>query len=144
MSNSKKLILIQIISFFISSVSMCFMPLGSYYDGKLQKGIAMILGVIFWIFLIAGFVLNIVIRKTDKDKNVKGRCGIIRLFQNKYAKIADVILIISFIVSVITIVSKSTIYLGAVVLFVFVFSFEMHCILNGKYFNVIFLKENNK
>lgn len=144
MDNSKKLYIVQITAFFVSSVSICFMPLGSYYDGKSERVLAIIFGIIFWLFLIIGIGLNVLIYKSNKEKQISGRCGIIRLFQNKYAKITDVILMISFIASVIIIVCKSTIYFGAIVLFAFAFSFEMHCILNSKYFNKLFFNKNNK
>ena len=144
MENNKRLLLMQITAFLISSIAIGFMPLGSYYDGKPQRIIAIVFGIVFWLFLLIGIALSIVIRNLNKAKKVTGKLGVIRFFKNKYAKMADVILIISFVLSVIIIALESSVYFGAVVFCFFAFSFEMHCILNGKYFNALFINKSNK
>lgn len=40
--------------------------------------------------------------------------------------------------------TNNKIYLGVIILFVFIFSVEMHCVLNGKYFNHMLTEEDNK
>lgn len=139
----KKIFILQIVSFLLSSIGICLAPFGSFYESNVKKVIAIFSGVEFWLFFVFAILLMFVIKKIC-NKNLKGKPGIISVFKNKYAKVVDVIAAVSLIGSVAVAISKTSSYLGVIILFVFIFSVEMHCVLNGRYFNHMLTEEDNK
>lgn len=142
MAKSKKMILAQIISFAISSLMICLSPICSYDEEKAKMIMSIIISVFFWIGLIVGIIFNILLSKDNKL--LKGKMGIISFFKNKAAIIFDILFVISLILSLIVVVSKTALAIGSVAIAICIFSFEMHCVLNGKCFNKLILKAEEK
>lgn len=142
MAKSKKMILAQIISFAISSLMICLSPICSYDEGKAKMIMSVIVSAVFWIGLIAGIVLDVLLGKDNKE--LKGKMGLISFFKNKIAMIFDILFVISLILSLVVVISKTALAIGSVAIAVCIFSFEMHCVLNGKCFNKLILKAEEK
>ena len=125
----------SIFSFFISSMTVWFMPLGSFeQDGK--QTLAYILAAAFWLFFVLGFVfLHPVSKQRKKDRKYKGKNGIalLRFFSNKPAQVFDALLIVGIFTLILTFVIPSLpgwVTLAAT--FTALFSAEMHGVFNGK------------
>ncbi len=142
MAKSKKMILAQVISFAISSLMICLSPICSYDEGKAKMIMSVIVSTVFWIGLIAGIVLDVLLGKDNKE--LKGKMGLISFFKNKIAMIFDILFVISLILSLVVVISKTALAIGSVAIAVCIFSFEMHCVLNGKCFNKLILKAEEK
>jgi hypothetical protein len=104
-----------------------------------NESLRFMLGIVFWIGLIAGFLFQIPISKARKaDYKHKERHGtaFFRVFSNKAAVVFDLALVISAVVAIIG-VSVANIpdiaAFGGV--FGFVFSLEMHGVFNGRNYN---------
>lgn len=136
MTKTKMLFCVQIAAYFISSLMLCLLPTQSTIGTNGQKTSSIVMATIFWLFLIIGLVMNIFIKKANNDIDVKGKMGLVCFFKTKLAMWFDIAMMVSFIGSLIVVISKSSAYFGAIVLALFVFTFEMHCILNGKHFNI--------
>jgi hypothetical protein len=123
----KKHLYLSVISFFLSSVTIWFMP---------HESIRLILGIVFWIGLVAGFLFQIPITKARKaDRKYKERHGIalFRFFSNKAAIVFDLALVISAVVAIAGVLVTEIpdiVAFGGV--FGFVFSLEMHGVFNGR------------
>ena len=125
---------LSVISFLISSVTILFMPFGSFeQDGK--QTLAFILAIVFWLFFILGFVFLLPIskqRKSDKNFKSKGGIGLLRFFSNKPAMIADGLMIAGIIALILTfIIPTLPGWITLVATFTAVFFLEMHGIFNG-------------
>jgi hypothetical protein len=126
----KKWLYLSVMSFFLSSVTIWFLP----YDS-----IRIALGAVFWLGLIAGLLFLRPIsnaRKSDKMHMMcveKGAPHFFRFFSNKPAIAADVALIISFVIAVVAFFAP-TVPQGLALSGVFgvVFFLEMHGVFNGR------------
>ena len=143
MEKNKRLMKAVYILICISSFSLLLSLVAdsSAFDSDYEGGIfgkisAYAVGTLFWGCMIAGYVVFCVInahRKKESDgENIKKRLGLISFFSNKYAQIFDIAMAASFVLILICgLVLKMD--NGVLVLFIsmFIFSFHMHCILNG-------------
>lgn len=141
----KKLSILSIVSFFVMSVDFMIMPINNNVE-KNMRWFDIFTGLIFWIFLIIGIVLQVTIsrmykKNTIEASNNKLNCGVISFFKNKIAIIFDSSFIIGFISFVIMMFVDSTSYICYVLLSVITFSFCMHCILNGRIYNSTFFEK---
>ncbi len=136
-----------IIFWAIFSLSFVFMPsaVNAMYNGT--NGLLYFVGVSFWLGLIVAIVSIMLIniaRKRDakfreKYKGLK-QFGLVNFFKNKIARIFDIVVAVSFLVNIvirIVNVNQTLIFIG---ISIFIFSFGMHCILNGV--NYIYIKSN--
>ncbi len=130
---------ISIISFFLLAISFLFMPL----ESKLLQIMA---GIMFWLFLAVGIASQILLAvwfkqacsKNKEWRMQKQRVGIFAIGKNRFSIVADFILLISTVIfSVLMILTRGTGYISYIVLTILVFSFCMHCILNGKVYYYI-------
>ena len=134
--SGKIMFLLSVISFFISSSAIIFMPLGSFEPG-VNNVLAFSLAVAFWLFFILGFVFVLILNRLRKKDITFARIdGIIflRFFQNKPATVFDLWLIAGVLTLVIYTFIIRTLP-GTIVLagtFITVFSLEMHGLFNGK------------
>ena len=134
----KVLFVLSVISFFISSATILFMPYGSFE----QEGdvlLAYILAAVFWFFLLLGIIFSLIIikqRRKDILFTLTGTGGVVflRFFKNMPATIFDVLLIVGIISLVVSLLIIRTLpsWLTLVGTFLTVFSLEMHTLLNGK------------
>lgn len=110
-------------------------------------------GILFWGGLIIGVALQIVLETRRKalfarydvkrESMQKARNGLISFGSNHLALIADILMVVSVIATILVFVlTKGAGYLCYVSLSVLVFSFCMHCILNGRIY--IFVKNQKK
>ena len=125
------------------SISVFLMPIGIEIADRTRL-LTYLSGVMFWVSLAGTISIALFItykRKKNKefanDASGRKRWGIIHFFQNKPAIICDVLLFVSLIGFIITrILSETTIFPFAF-LSLFIFSFGMHCMLNGSNYNYI-------
>lgn len=122
---------------FLLSLSVAIMPCVSYISESMRLW-SVINGILFWSGVggVIFFALNInKSRCIDKNYNKKYAekitPGIILFFQNEHAKIADIIMFISIIGIVITVVFTKNNIIIFIMISAFIFSFGMHCMLNG-------------
>lgn len=135
---------ISIFSFLWLAISFLLMPLETEIPTQRLSPYSFAAGVMFWTGVIAGTVTQCILAHRTKARykaqyykteQPPRRVGIFSFFQNRYAIAADVIALLSLAGFITTmIVTRGTGYSCYVCLSLFVFSFSMHCILNGKVF----------
>ncbi len=131
---------VSIASFLLMSITFMFMPLDS--SGEARTNLyTVVVGACFWIFLVLGIVTQFILSKRRRDwyriQRVRSRnynrIGLLAVFKNKLAIVADIAFVISLLGFAVTMfMTNSTGYTCYVFLSLLVFSFCMHCILNGK------------
>lgn len=131
----QKLMKLVFVLLFISSFSLILVLFGDYEGELINKICAYLVGICFWGGLIAGYILFGVInsKRKKKKESAKKRPGVICFFSNKYAKVFDILFVISLILSVVFMFIPALNQGIVLVLFisVCVFSLHMHSILNG-------------
>ena len=137
----------SIFFFLMLSVSFLLMPLGGDAPTEEISSYAIVSGIIFWLSILMGSATQYVLAyrrrswyKINRLRKVRTaqKIGLISFFKNTYAVVADAIAILSLLGLVIAmIVTQGTGYICYVFVSLFVFSFSMHCILNGKIFYYI-------
>lgn len=130
--------------FLLMSVSFLLMPI---------EGTTVIPGVLFWLGLLVGVVFQIVLEirrraflktyKVKREKIQKPRNGLLSFFSNKEAMIADVVLVVGLLATILTFVLTRGYGIGCYLFVALtVLSFCAHCIFNGRiYFHI---KNQNK
>ena len=142
MNNTRSLYIIQIIS--IAGYLLCaafFVFIAVMDANPLQKNsglFALLSGVLFWAGLITGAAGQVVLlRKTAGA--ISGRIGLISFCTNRFGFIADAALVLSFIGTVLSVfLSEQMGIFSFIIWSLFIFSFSMHCVLNGRKFNYIY------
>lgn len=140
-SKFTRLINTAIVCSFISSfalLSCTFIGMNDISD----KIIGMIFPIIFWLGLIAEQILiwkSNAIRKEIENiggtRKFRGRPGIINIWKNRYGAIADIVCIVSLLLSVVfMIIGIGEKAIQYILIFLLVLSFRLHCILNGQNF----------
>lgn len=140
--------LLSIVFLFIGSLSFLFMPLSSGASSSEYRLPAILNGSVFWISFICGYVALFLAykqRKKIKGDEPKRRIGALRFFSNTYAKVFDILMIVSLIIMIVLIIlGKTNFYFVFVVLALLIFSVNMHCILNGKVMDTIINRESRR
>ena len=139
---------------FISSFSFTGVAFSGEKGDTAGNVIFYISEVLFWLFLVAGYVIFRKISKHRKKykksmKYTKGhmresnRPGAFCFFSNIHAVIADIVMVLSFVITLIFVFIPS-LNQNVAVFFValLIFSVHMHCILNGVNFR--YIKSLNK
>ena len=120
--------------FFLMSLSFLVMPVAS---------LAVIPGLMFWLGLTIGVTLQILLEvrrrrffeaySIKREKMQKPRNGLLSFGSNKMAMIADLATVVSVLAMILAFVfTKGYGYICYVFITAAVFSFCMHCILNGR------------
>lgn len=151
MMNRKKIDILLfglwILFFFSLAASFLLMPLnGTSQVGNISL-YTLISGLMFWISIVMIIVIQrvlnyrrrrwYVINRIRKARSLR-KNGLISFFQNIPAIIADIAMILSFIGLIVAMIAtQGTGYICFVFISVFVFSFCMHCALNGKIYHHI-------
>lgn len=135
---------VSVFSFLSLSISFLLMPLGSETSNGSLSVYTLVAGIMFWVSLFLGIVTQCVLSHRRKMWYVIHRVrrlrtgqktGLVSFFENPFAAVADIALIITLIGLIITVVlAQGGEYLYYILISVLVFSFSMHCILNGKTF----------
>lgn len=134
------LLYISIGCFFLMSVTFLLMPID--FTAKGMQIINLMIGIMFWVFLIAGVTTQILlgqirkkwfIRNHIRRFQFRSKVGLISFVQNLPACVADGIFVISLIGLIISVIATNGIgYACYIFMALLIFSFCMHCILNGK------------
>ena len=135
---------LSIFFFLMLSISFLLMSLGSETPTESISAYTMVAGLMFWISIIMGIVTQCVLAHRRRSwyviyriRKVRAtqKIGFVSFFKNSYATVADAVTILSLIGLVIAMIAtQGTGYICYVLVSLFVFSFSMHCILNGKVF----------
>lgn len=123
-------ILKPITVFFLSSVTIFFMPLFSRETNALM---ANILALIFWLLLIAGVVFTVLLSKNCELQKSKSKVfpQIFCFFIPNQTRIIDTVLIISILSTIImAILNRNIACLQTLFIFLSIFSMELHCVLS--------------
>lgn len=139
MKKQKYMFWISTLGFFVMSLSLLFMYQDILYIGMPIREV--IASIVFWVMLIIGILVQIMLyismRESIKSDfaTKKRKIGLICFFSNRYAAVADLLMIVSMIILIISfILTDASNYFNYIILSVFVFSFSMHCVLNGRKF----------
>lgn len=137
------------------STDFLLMPISNFITTHNTRWIDILSGIVFWISLISAIVLCLFYiqccqlwhkqNTTDENGYNKRQIGLITFFSNPFSIVADAVMCISFFVFIMLMIfTDRTGFICYVDIAFFTFSFSMHCILNGKYFNALFINKNNK
>lgn len=138
---------LSIFFFTALAVSFLLMPLGGDRLTDSISGYALAAGVMFWISVIMGIVTQCVLSYRRKawygiHHIRKGRTshkiGVISFFKNVPAIVADIVAALSLIgLVIVMVVTNGTGYICYISVSLFVLSFSMHCIFNGKIYHYV-------
>lgn len=125
--------LLSAIGFFVMSASFLLMPFVDNSNGVNAFG--MTVGLMFWLGLLIGICMQILIAASKKSIKKNQRIGLCSFMRNIYGSIADIVFIVSIVMLVIGIIlTNQSGYICYIAISMLTFSFCMHCILNGKIF----------
>ena len=134
-----------IIFLLISSLALLCAVFDSV-DNGVAKSISFIGGLLFFLFLLLGYFMfyrftQFRKQNSDRSEAQKGKPGIIVFFSNPQAKKADIVMIISLIISLVTLIMgqvngawHANLLFNLISVLssaVFIFAIQMHAILNG-------------
>ena len=146
MEKMKKRMRLTILFFLLSSLSLLLTVIGDYQGEWWNVAAAIGVGVCFWLFELIGYLCFWGVskgrkaqEKKDRPSKEKKKPGIIVFFSNPYARAADIVMILSFIGSVATQFFPFSEIVSLVFAAAFVFSAQMHAILNGINFQYIYI-----
>lgn len=145
----KKLMKIMTAFLFVSSSSLILALFGNYTGSLINVIMAISVGVGFWLFLLMGYSLLLIINSHRKKRtNIQQKLGIrqwgiFNFFSNRYAFIFDIVLFVTLLLNVLSwFIPFLGDTLSVICIAVFVFSLHMHCILNG--INYKYIKNEGK
>lgn len=149
----RRLFWFAVVFIFLMSASILLMPI-AVKMGEQDRKMTVLIGIVFWLSAIAGYVLIamanaerkwFIIRKIDGNVKMNCRSGIAEFFTNVPATVADVTMIMSFLMFVIIGFTKWRYeYISFVLLFLLVFSLHMHCMFNGRIYKVTKYKRTRR
>lgn len=133
----QNMLVAYVVSLVILSLSIALMPIASSMKEKTTLPL-FATGILFWTGLISTIGIAIHINQCRRSSNWfkkaypdLRRLGLTHFFQNKTAKIMDITLVVSFVAFIaIELLLKNRV-LEFVFISLMVFSFGMHCMLNG-------------
>lgn len=118
------------------SVSVVFMPYNSKTD--IVTDVKILTGVMFWTGLIGTLIfaglINFLRRKDklfNKAAEKYNKLGLTHFFQNIPAKIVDSLLILTSIAFILSLILNFSLSVKFVLISAIIFTFGMHCMLNG-------------
>lgn len=142
MSALRKWERISCILFFVSDVCLVLFKFADFNCTGIKRYISYTLPSVFWISLLGALLIQIVIyvkiKNASQIKQNK-KIGILTFGSSKAAMIVDVTTLILFVLLVIVLILKNSSVFAFTIIGTFIFSFEMHCIINGKIFRYLFL-----
>ena len=135
MYKSKKLkclYIISIVCLICFSSMFLFMPITNYVPIEYSRLTTVIIGAIFWVTGIVGYVSLIILYKKIEAKKKRKRK--IYIFTNKITIVADIAFLLGFICMIlILILNLTSTYLGYLTVFILVMSINAHWIFSGNY-----------
>ncbi len=149
----KQLFWFSAVFLFLMSGSILIMPMATKV-GEEDRSILLLSGLVFWISCITGYTLlfmankerkYFIRRKLNGDPSMDCKPGIITFFDNVPATIADVAMIASFLLFVgVYFTELKYEYISYVLLFILVFSLNMHCLFNGRIYKATKYKRTRR
>lgn len=140
----KYLFRLSVIALFLMSSTILLMPL-PINMGENYRIMTVLLGSFFWGTAIIGYV-SIFLAARERKRLIKNKIitedkndfpGIRNFFSNQLAKVADVTMILSIIVFVIINFTDLIYeYIAYIIMFLLIFSLNMHCLLNGRIYKI--------
>lgn len=138
----KVLFLLSETAYFISAASIWLIPIS---DSTVEStgAVSYIPGILFWIGLVLGVLFWALAygkcRLLEGYKRIRGksRPGFITFFSNKPAIAADVLFILSLILTGVSAFVRMNFILSLCSLFVLLFTFHLHYLLNGRVYKYI-------
>lgn len=137
----RRYFLLSAVSLSVMAAAFLVMPLVSDLDESGRPALVAV-GAVFWLSAIIGygflFLANrrrkqFILRRYDGNLSMGCRPGLITFFQNKPAAVADVTMAVSLLLLIIVgLTDWNNSYLVYVLLFLFLLSFHMHGLLNGR------------
>lgn len=132
----RMLLSMSVLGFFLMSASFLLMP-----SDKARYTP----GILFWGGLAVGVALQIVLEirrraffaayKVSRKKMQKPRNGLLTFSSSRLAAVVDILMIVSFVATVLTLIlTRGYGYVCYVLIAVTLFTFCLHCILNGRIF----------
>ena len=141
--SGKRLMILSILGFFVCALSALLLPL-SVAAGRQLSVIGLLVGILFWVGLLGGIVLFFMSwLKVKSDRGyltlkTESRWGLISFFRSGPAATADVLCIVMIIATVVgNLLPVFPYVLNAVIIFILIFTFCLHCILNGRVFRYL-------
>ncbi|MBQ9516487.1 MAG: hypothetical protein IJR60_00220 [Eubacterium sp.] len=131
--------IISIAAFFMSSLQPILMSSAGFDEEGTRRVLAYGSAILFWLFLAIGIVTQIIMYIKLKGE-IKGAPGIFSFFKNSISAVFDVLCAVSLVANIVLMIKSETDFIGYLAISVFIFSFEMHCVLNGRKFNEIINK----
>lgn len=148
---AKVYLLVSICSYFIMAASVFLLPFSRKADSSDLSAVGYILGIVFWFGILSGIVFLVLswmkIRKQNNYQNWKEKThpGVISFFKSRGGSIADICFLLTV---VLLIISDYVMHLpyGIVLVFLFLtlYSFCLHFVLNGRVYRYLFSKERKK
>jgi len=137
--NYKTLFITSLGFMFLFSGSFLIMPLASAWSLGGNNILILITGLWFWLTAILAGVTFLLINRKRKALTIdnKGNPGIICFCMNPWAKIADFAFGASLLGLTVTVIFAMQTYFIFILSSLSVFSFLMHCVLNGKNFKFL-------
>lgn len=132
-----KYLLTEISMFFLSDLGLFLSQFVVKSGGQTNRIIAVISGVLFWMGLIIAIVFGLLQKKMITNKDKDNKITLIKFFSNKPAFVFDVLLVVSFVAFVICMSINRMSNIATIIFSIFIFSFEMHCVFNGKNYKYI-------
>lgn len=142
----RRLFWFAVVFIFLMSASILLMPI-AVQMGEQDRKMTALIGIIFWISAIVGYVLIamanaerkwFIIRKGDGDVKMNCHPGIVTFFTNVPATVFDVTMVLSFLMFIIiNFTDWRYEYITYVLLFLMVLSLNMHCLFNGRIYKAI-------
>lgn len=130
----KKIMLISVFCFTVSSLSFLLIPFSDFRGMGIKQTMAYMVGGLFWLGLILGLVITIIlgnIRKRDSHKK-HAIPGLLCFFKNKRAMQCDIVMFAALILFVISQKLLGIYHLASIILLsTTLFSVYLHSILNG-------------
>ncbi len=138
----------SVISFLVFALSFILMSADGTVNGVGPSLQTVVAGVTFWISAISCAVTQVILvrmgkkwcRENSVDKKfLQALPGIISFFKNPYATVFDTMAALSlggFTAAMV--MTDGSGYVCYVILSIFVFTFSMHCVLNGKTYYILF------
>jgi steroid 5-alpha reductase family enzyme len=130
--------------FLLMSATILIMPFAIENETVLKAT-----GIAFWLFLVLGFLFNFLSdqaqkayrkEQPEKAEKTEDRVGLFSFFSNIPASVCDAVLLVGILAAACMGLFRpelATTYAAYILLFFIIFSFCMHCFLNGKKYRLV-------
>ncbi len=133
MSRDNQIWRICIAALFFSSAAILLVPAAEKY-----ALLSIVTGVLFWSGMLTGCALHFWLARRLKAREAKGRAGLLAFMSNIPAACADIGGLLCFIALILLAVFPVLgEYIYYLLLFMLLFCFYMHCVLNGRTYRLL-------